>query len=78
MMLDEDNPVIEFSTASRCDRCGTQAHAMATHENGDSELLFCLHHFRKVYAVMVKKGWDFSFSEDAYEMLDSRPLAVVD
>lgn len=55
-MIDVELPVIEFSSEDRCDRCGAQAYAVAMKE-GSADLLFCVHHRRANYDVLLDKGW---------------------
>lgn len=56
IMVDIDNPVIELTTESRCDRCGAQAYTLAEREDA-GELLFCGHHFRENKAKLREGGW---------------------
>lgn len=55
-MVDKDLPVIEFTAADRCDRCGSQAYTLADHPEF-GELLFCLHHRRDHVDTLLDEGW---------------------
>jgi hypothetical protein len=59
MMIDQYNPVIEFTAADRCDRCGAQAIVLARHEETGVELLFCGHHIIEHNAKLRETGWWF-------------------
>lgn len=51
-------PVVEFSAQDRCDRCGAQAYALARNDFLNvSELLFCAHHLREHYDMLLDEGW---------------------
>lgn len=47
---------ITFNAQERCDRCGAQALARASHE-GLSDLLFCKHHVNEQRDGLTSKGW---------------------
>lgn len=57
-MLDSINPSIELTAHARCDRCGSQAYVQATRDDVPSELLFCMHHYRRNEHTLVADGWD--------------------
>lgn len=57
----EDVQVATLSAKDRCDECGAQAYGIALY--GETELLFCAHHFTK-YEVKLK--------EKATKLIDER------
>jgi hypothetical protein len=59
MMIDQERPVIEFTAADRCDRCGAQAIVLAKSEDTGGELLFCGHHIFDLYDSLRDSGWFF-------------------
>lgn len=59
MMIDQDNPVIEFTTADRCIRCGAQALVLARREETGTELEFCAHHIREHKNKLREDGFIF-------------------
>jgi hypothetical protein len=59
-MLDDspsDLSLIEFTAQDRCDQCGAQAYTMARKPEARSELLFCRHHRRDHYQLLLDEGW---------------------
>jgi ribosomal protein S14 len=59
MMIDAHSPVIEFTAADRCDRCGAQAMVLAKSEDTGSELQFCAHCVRENKDHLRDDGWFF-------------------
>lgn len=72
MMIHEDLPLIEFTAQDRCDRCGAQAYSMARHEEYSS-LLFCLHHRKQHYDMLLDSGWEVVDDYEAIERLVGVP-----
>lgn len=60
MMIDADRPVIEFTAADRCDRCGAQALVLAQHSGTGSEFLFCGHHIREHKDKLREDGYELT------------------
>lgn len=48
--------MLEFNALDRCDRCGAQAKHRAT-KPGNSDLLFCTHHYREHHDKLLEKYW---------------------
>lgn len=46
----------EFLAIERCDRCGAQAHHIAT-KPGFTELLFCNHHYNENRDKLTENYW---------------------
>lgn len=66
-MIDNDLPVIEFTAEDRCDSCQAQAYAVAMKEG--LTLLFCVHHRKKNYDVLLDEGWTVIDDVDGLERL---------
>jgi hypothetical protein len=66
LMIDAEDPVIEFTAEDRCDRCGAQAYMLAQHEDF-GELMFCAHHRREHVQTLFDEGWKIV---DDYEGLE--------
>lgn len=66
-MVDENNPVIEFTANSRCDGCGAQAYTVAQHDEL-GELMFCAHHSFDVRQKLFDDGW--TITDDAAGLAD--------
>lgn len=67
MMVDEENPVIDFNATMRCDRCIARAHTLAKKDN--MELLFCPHHSREFRQPLFDDGWEIIDDAAGYENL---------
>lgn len=68
-MVDKNDPVLVFTAADRCDRCGAQAYTLARHDDFPGELLFCLHHQRQVEDKLSDEGWELVSDWAAIENL---------
>jgi hypothetical protein len=68
MLLDEKNPVIDFSASDRCDRCGAQAYLYASKEDGFS-LLLCGHHAKDHHDRLLDEGWTVVVDTEGYQSL---------
>jgi len=66
MMIDQDNPVIEFTAEDRCSRCGAQALVLA-HCTELGEFLFCAHHIREHASALENAGFMLVFDLVAAE-----------
>lgn len=71
-MVDEDLPLIEFTALDRCDRCGSQAYSLARHPDY-SALLFCLHHRKTHYEMLLDCGWEVIDDYEGIERLVGAP-----
>ena len=60
--------VQELTLSDRCDACGAAAQVRATLLSG--ELLFCGHHARKHYAVLVKTALTVYDPNDSLPVLE--------
>lgn len=49
--------MLNLTAVDRCDRCGAQAYYRAEHRRGDSDLLFCVHHYREHRDKLVQEDW---------------------
>lgn len=58
--------VISFTAHDRCDRCGSQALALAERP-GLTELLFCKHHKDKYEDGLLNSGWTVTFDQSTYD-----------
>lgn len=56
-MVDKNDPVLVFTTFDRCDACGAQAYALASHDDHPGELLFCGHHLREHGPRLMDEEW---------------------
>ena len=68
MMVDIDNPVLDFTAMDRCSRCGAQALALAQHEEF-GEFLFCGHHMRDHEDFLLDSGWEIIWDGQQLELL---------
>lgn len=68
-MVDTKNPVLVFTAEDRCDACGAQAYTLARHEDRPTELLFCLHHRKRVEDKLLDEGWELIDDTVAIENL---------
>lgn len=66
--------VISFTALDRCDRCGAQALARA--EKAGRDLLFCNHHLRKNYDVLLDGGWEIVEDYEAIQNLGATPMGA--
>jgi len=55
-----------FDAYDRCDRCGSQALALAR-KTGFTDLLFCGHHHRTHEDALITSGWAVVFDHSTYE-----------
>jgi len=65
---------ISFSALDRCDRCGSQALAVARKE-GLQDLLFCNHHRQRHEDALIAQGFEVVFDFATYESY-REPVAV--
>lgn len=63
-----EEPKYPFSKLDRCDKCGARAYVRALHVKSDTDLLFCVHHYRAFEPNLVAaKGWLFDDQTDVLE-----------
>jgi len=65
---------ISFNALDRCDRCGSQALAVARKE-GLEDLLFCNHHKSRHEPALIAQGFTVYFDAATYESY-REPVAV--
>lgn len=65
---------VSFSALDRCDRCGSQALAVARKE-GLADLLFCNHHKERYEPALIAQGFQVVFDRATYESY-REPVAV--
>ena len=65
---------VSFTAHDRCDRCGSQALAVAR-KAGLVDLLFCNHHKDKHEDALLDNGWEVVFDQATYESY-RQPVAV--
>lgn len=66
--------MVSFTANDRCDRCGSQALAVAR-KVGLSDLLFCNHHKDKFEGSLLDSGWEVVFDQATYDSY-RQPVAV--
>lgn len=74
-MINYRNPVIDFDSNDRCDRCGARAYAV--YNLGDLELFFCGHHIRQHNVALESDGWVATYDFEGLERLVNREEAFV-
>lgn len=62
----EELEVVGFTAHDRCDRCGSQALAVARKEN-TADLMFCWHHKVKHEGALLDAGWRIIEDVETYE-----------
>lgn len=72
--LEKPVELVSFSALDRCDRCGSQALAIARKE-GLADLLFCNHHRRRHEDALITQGFEVVFDAATYESY-REPVAV--
>lgn len=72
--LEKPVEAISFTALDRCDRCGSQALAVAR-KAGLSDLLFCNHHRAKHEDALLAQGFEVVFDSATYESY-RQPVAV--
>lgn len=77
MMIDQDRPVIEFSAADRCDRCGAQALVLAQNSETGSEFLFCGHHIKEHKDALREAGYELTADGVQAEQAGFDPVAAL-
>lgn len=65
---------ISFDATDRCDRCGSQALALAR-KTGFADLLFCGHHHRDHSDALIEDSWTVIFDEATWNSY-TEPVGV--
>lgn len=73
--MDSDLQMVEFTALDRCDGCGAQAYHRAQRE-GNSDLLFCIHHMKAGRTKLLDQGWTIIDDFDSLEILYGDQTAI--
>lgn len=65
----DDVKIATLTAQDRCDECGAQAYGVALY--GESELLFCAHHFTKHEAKLALTAT--KLIDERWRLTDKRP-----
>lgn len=73
-LIDQKNPVLDFSAMDRCDRCGAQTLVIA--ERDGIDLRFCGHHIKTHREALEDDGWSLIADDAQWENLYGEPFLV--